>query len=483
MNLRASNYVLGMAVKLFLISLSSILGEFMSVEVIILAAGKGSRMHTHLPKVLHQIGGQPLLGHVIANAKQLNPAAIHIVYGYGGAEVRTQIGENYHWVEQKEQLGTGHAVLQALPACADQNTVVVLFGDMPLITPQKLTELVAQVEATHGVGIMTACVDNPFGLGRIKRDPEGLVEAIVEEKDCSAAEKLIKEIYTGVIAASGAVLKQLLAEVTNDNAQHEYYLTDIIALGRKHNLKVSALINPCVEECLGINDKVQLAQAERIYQRRVIKSYMQAGLIVADPERLDIRGELTFGSNTFVDINVIIEGNVKLGHNVVVGAGSVLKNCVIDDDSVISPYTVIEDSDIGRGATLGPFARFRPGCTLKENVHVGNFVEVKKSTLAAGTKAGHLSYLGDSDIGTNVNIGAGTITCNYDGANKWKTIIGDDVFVGSDTQLVAPVEVGAGATIGAGTTVTKNVAPNTLVITRAKLREIEGWKRPQKIKK
>src|SRR5574344_1331525 len=455
----------------------------MSVEVIILAAGKGSRMHTHLPKVLHRVGGQTLLGHVIKNARELHPSAVHIVYGYGGVEVRVALGESFDWVEQKEQLGTGHAVAQALPSCNDENIAIILLGDMPLITADKLGALVSEVENTRGVGVMTSLVTNPFGFSRIKRDQSGLIEAIVEEKDCSAAEKLINEINTGVIVAPVSVLKLLLAQVGNDNAQKEYYLTDIIALGRKQGLKVSAIINPCADECLGINDKVQLAQAERIYQRRLITTYMKDGLIVADPERLDIRGELEFGLNTMLDINVIIEGSVKLGNNVVIGAGSVLKNCTIDDGSIISPYTVIEGSAIGKGSTLGPFARFRPGCSLEENVHVGNFVEVKKSTLAAGTKAGHLSYLGDSEIGSNVNIGAGTITCNYDGANKWQTIIEDDVFVGSDTQLVAPVEVGQGATIGAGTTVTKNVAPNTLVITRAKLREIEGWKRPQKIKK
>ncbi len=450
----------------------------MTLEVIILAAGKGTRMHSHLPKVLHKIGGKEIISHVITQAKQLNPAKIHIVYGFGGEEVRRVVGEDYNWVLQEQQLGTGHAVLQALPSCAQDAKVLILVADIPLIQSATLSDLVNCI-GDSGVGVLTANVTNPTGLGRIKRI-DGKIQGIVEEKDCTADEKQITEINTGVIVADCASLQHLLQQVTNNNAQQEYYLTDIIALANAQGVTVSSVQAPNPAEYEGINNKVQLAKAERYYQLRKAEAYMQQGLIIMDPNRVDFRGELTFGSNTTLDINVIIEGKVVLGNNVYIGAGCVLKNCTIADNSIISPYTIMEDSEIGTGATLGPFARFRPGCHLANNVHVGNFVEVKKSKLGNGTKAGHLSYLGDSTIGENVNIGAGTITCNYDGANKWQTVIGDDVFVGSDTQLVAPVTVGQGATIGAGSTITKNVADNALVITRAPLRSINNWKRPVK---
>ncbi|MBQ3775127.1 MAG: bifunctional UDP-N-acetylglucosamine diphosphorylase/glucosamine-1-phosphate N-acetyltransferase GlmU [Ruminobacter sp.] len=453
----------------------------MSLEVIILAAGKGSRMHSHLPKVLHKVGGKEILQHVIDNSLELNPEKIHIVYGFGGSIVKDTIGGDYDYVMQKELLGTGHAVMQALPNCNPDSKILILVSDIPLITSKTLRDLVNSFD-DKGIAVLTSVVEHPEGLGRIKRDSSGNVLAIVEDKDCTPEEKLINEINTGVIAGDWRSLNELLKQVKNNNNQGEYYLTDVISLACQKGISVSSAVSENSKECEGINNKVQLAEAERYYQLKIAKKYMTEGLILLDPSRVDFRGTLEFGANTSLDANVIIEGNVKLGNNVVIGAGCVLKNCSVGDDSVISPYTVIEDSEIGKSATLGPFARFRPGCVLEDQVHVGNFVEVKKSKIAKGTKAGHLSYLGDSDIGENVNIGAGTITCNYDGANKWKTVIGNNVFVGSDTQIVAPVEIGDNVTIGAGTTVTKNVEADNLVITRAPLRSIKGWKRPVKKK-
>ncbi len=454
----------------------------MSLEVIILAAGKGTRMRSPLPKVLHRIGGKEILRHVADNVSELCPDRIHIVYGFGGEEVRNAVGGSYDYVEQKELLGTGHAVLQALPNCDPGSKILILVSDIPLITAATLAPLVESV-GEKGVAVLTARVARPAGLGRIKRSASGAIEAVVEDKDCTPEEKLIAEINTGVIAADYASLKLLLGQVGNANSQKEYYLTDIISLAIKNGIPVTSAEAPDPMECEGINDKIQLARAERYYQRRLAGKYMKEGLILADPERVDFRGELVFGSNTMLDVNVIVEGRVKLGNNVVVGAGCVLRDCEIGDGSVLSPYTVMEGTAVGPGATLGPFARFRPGCLLEENVHVGNFVEVKKSRLGRGVKAGHLSYLGDSEIGESVNIGAGVITCNYDGANKWKTVIGNNVFVGSDTQIVAPVSIGDNATIGAGTTVTRNVEADALTITRAPSKVIKGWKRPEKEKK
>lgn len=453
----------------------------MSLEIIILAAGKGSRMHSTLPKVLHKIAGKPILSHVIDNAKQLQPTAIHIVYGFGGELVPETIGNDFDYVFQSELLGTGHAVMQALPYCKEDSKILILVSDIPFISSTTLAKLIDSLDSSD-VAVLTAVTNNPFGLGRIVRDENGDVKLIVEEKDCSLEQKKITEINTGVIASDKCTLTALLNKVGNNNAQHEYYLTDIIGLANSNNLKVSAVKAQCANECMGINNKTQLAIAERYYQENLAQKYMEEGLIIIDPKRIDFRGQLSFGINVTIDVNVIIEGNVKLGNNVVIGAGCVLKDCEIGDDSVISPYTIIESGIIGKNATLGPFARFRPGCKLDDNVHVGNFVEVKKSFLGNGTKAGHLSYLGDSEIGSNVNIGAGTITCNYDGANKFKTVIGNDVFVGSDTQLVAPVKVGDGATIGAGATITKDIDSNVLAITRAPLRQIANWKRPKKKK-
>ncbi|MDD6176819.1 MAG: bifunctional UDP-N-acetylglucosamine diphosphorylase/glucosamine-1-phosphate N-acetyltransferase GlmU [Ruminobacter sp.] len=451
----------------------------MSLEIIILAAGKGSRMHSHLPKVLHKVAGKEIISHVIDHVKPLQPDNIHIVYGFGGDLVKNTLGEGYDFVYQKELLGTAHAVQQALPNCKKNSKILVLVSDIPLISTETLKKLLDNLKDSS-VAVLTSIVERPFGLGRIIRDSNGFIKAIVEQKDCNEEQALINEINTGVIASDTETLEKLIAKVENNNAQKEYYLTDICKLANEAGLKVSGVASDCPQECEGINDKVQLARAERFYQENKAISYMKEGLIIIDPQRVDFRGDLKFGENTTLDVNVTIEGNVTLGSNVVIGQGCVLKDCTIGDNSVISPYTIIESGIIGKNATLGPFARFRPGCELDDNVHVGNFVEVKKSKLGKGTKAGHLSYLGDSEIGSDVNIGAGTITCNYDGANKFKTVIGDDVFVGSDTQLVAPVNVGKGATIGAGTTVTKDVKENALVITRVPMRQIDNWQRPTK---
>jgi bifunctional UDP-N-acetylglucosamine pyrophosphorylase/glucosamine-1-phosphate N-acetyltransferase len=453
----------------------------MSLEVIILAAGKGSRMYSNIPKVLHKIAGKPLISHIIDNAMKLSPEKIHVVYGYGGELVPQTLGNKYNYVLQKELLGTAHAVQQALPYCKDNSNILILVSDIPLITSDVMSLIVKAINNT-GIAVLTAIVENPTGLGRIIRDEKGFVQSIIEDKDCNNEQKKITEINTGVIAGDKKSLESLIKLVKNENNQKEYYLTDIISLANQNNINVFGIQAPSYKECEGINNKVQLAMTERYYQEKLATSYMEKGLIITDPKRVDFRGELIFGKNVVLDVNVIIEGKVVLGDNVVIGPGCILKDCVIGDNSVISAYTIIESTQVGKNATLGPFARFRPGCELADDVHVGNFVEVKKTKLGKGSKAGHLTYLGDSDIGKNVNIGAGTITCNYDGANKHKTVIGDNVFVGSDSQLVAPVSVGSGATIGAGTTVTKNINTDSLAITRTPLRQIPNWSRPTKDK-
>lgn len=451
----------------------------MNLEIVILAAGKGSRMNSLQPKVLHKVGGKELLRHVIDNTSALSNSKVHIVYGYMGDKVKETIKGDYDWVYQKEQLGTGHAVKLALPNCSKDSMVLVLVSDIPLIKKETIEQFVKNINQGE-IGVLTSIVENPYGLGRIKRDGKGNIVGIVEEKDCSNEEKSIREINTGIIAGTKETIEYLLSKVKNNNNQNEYYLTDIISIAHQENIVINSSHSSNSEECEGINNKIQLQKAERIYQKQKAFEYMTKGLQIIDASRVEFRGNLEFGNDCIVDVNVIFEGYVKLGNNVYISTGCVLKNCEIYDNSVISPYTIIEKSVIGENATIGPFARFRPGCNLANNVHVGNFVEVKNSSLGEGTKSGHLSYLGDSEIGKNVNIGAGTITCNYDGANKWKTIIGDDVFVGSDTQIVAPVNIDSGVTIGAGTTVTKDVSSNKLVISRSPMRLIDNWKRPLK---
>jgi bifunctional UDP-N-acetylglucosamine pyrophosphorylase / glucosamine-1-phosphate N-acetyltransferase len=452
------------------------------LHVVILAAGKGTRMRSSLPKVLHPVAGRPMVSHVIETAHQLGADAIHLVYGHGGELLQQRLDDaSVQWVLQAEQLGTGHAVAQATPTIPDEAQVLVLYGDTPLITSATLQKLLA-VQPVGGIGLLTVTLANPTGYGRIVRE-QGEVVGIIEQKDANAEQLAITEVNTGVLVAPANKLKQWLAALNCQNAQGEYYLTDVIAAAHRDGAAIATAQPAEAAETEGANNRLQLAALERFYQHREADRLMLEGVTLLDPARFDLRGTLVCGEDVIIDTNVIIEGKVELGHRVHIGSGCVLKDCVIADDSIISPYTVIESSKLARATTVGPFARLRPGSVLGEEAHVGNFVEIKNTSLGFGSKAGHLSYLGDSEIGRDVNIGAGTITCNYDGANKHKTIIEDNVFVGSDTQLVAPVTVRKGATIGAGTTVTREIGENELVITRVPQRHIANWQRPVKIKK
>jgi len=451
------------------------------MSVVILAAGRGTRMYSDLPKVLHPLAGKPLVQHVIDAADALGAAQIHMVYGHGGDLLQQQLasqGSRLNWVLQAEQLGTGHAMQQAAPYFNDEEDVLMLYGDVPLITPATLERLMA-AKPDGGIGLLTVRLPDPTGYGRIVRE-QGRVAGIVEQKDASAEQLLIQEINTGILVANGGDLKRWLSRLDNHNAQGEFYITDIIAMAWREGRQINTVNPERVTEVDGVNNRLQLAALERAYQRQQAEKLLLAGVMLLDPARFDLRGELLHGRDVTLDTNVIIEGRVSLGHHVTIGTGCVLKDCDIGDNVVVSPYTIIEHSVLRADVTVGPFARLRPGSELEQGAHVGNFVEMKKARLGKGSKAGHLSYLGDADIGAGVNIGAGTITCNYDGANKHQTIIGDDVFVGSDTQLVAPVKVGNGATIGAGTTVTRDVAANELVLSRVRQNNIIGWQRPVK---
>ena len=454
----------------------------MSLHVVILAAGKGTRMRSSLPKVLHPVAGRPMVSHVIDTARSLNAEKIHLVYGHGGEAMQARLNDaDVEWVLQAEQLGTGHAVAQAMPAIPDHAKVLVLYGDTPLISPVTLETLLT-IQPANGIGLLTVSLANPTGYGRILR-ADGQVVGIVEQKDATAEQQLINEVNTGVLVAPAKQLKQWLSGLTNQNAQGEYYLTDVIAAAHHSGSSIQTAQPVCAQEVEGANNRLQLAQLERFYQKRAAEQLMLEGVTLLDPARFDLRGTLQCGEDVLLDVNVIIEGQVELGHRVQIGAGCVLKNCRIADDSIISPYSIIESSTLAEGCTVGPFARLRPGAELAAQAHVGNFVELKNAKLGFGSKAGHLSYLGDSDIGANVNIGAGTITCNYDGANKHKTIIEDDVFVGSDTQLVAPVRIAKGATLAAGSTITRDVAEDELVLSRVPQHHVTGWQRPVKQKK
>ena len=451
----------------------------MNLEIIILAAGQGTRMKSPLPKVLHQIAGQPMLQHVISVARDLNPSAIHVVVGHGAEEVKEAMAaETLQWVVQEQQLGTGHAVLQAMPRVDERSTVLVLYGDVPLIRLDPLQGLVEK--GTKAPALLTAQVTDPAGYGRILRGDDDSVLGVVEHKDANQEQLLINEINTGVLAAPAADLKRYLPAVGNANSQGEYYLPDVLAMAVADDKTVAAQLATSELEVLGVNDRLQLNQVERECQLRQAQQLLRDGVSVADAARLDIRGSLHCGVDVSIDINVVIEGQVVLGDGVSIGPNCVLKNVTIADGASVHAMSHLEDARVGAKANVGPYARLRPGTVLAEGARVGNFVETKKANIGAGSKVNHLSYIGDCDMGAGVNVGAGTITCNYDGVNKHKTSLGDDVFVGSNSTLVAPLAVADGGFIGAGSTVTKAVGEKELAVSRAKQRNILGWQRPSK---
>ena len=451
----------------------------MSLNVVILAAGLGKRMHSRLPKVLHTLAGRPLLAHVVETARALEASRIVVVDGHGGDAVRAAMSSpDLAFARQEPQLGTGHAVQQALPLLDGAAVTLVLYGDVPLIARDTLERLVEG--ARDAAAVLTAELDDPTGYGRILRTPAGRLSGIVEEKDASAAERAIREINTGLMALPTARLRNWLTRLTNDNAQREYYLTDVVKLAIADGVAVESVRVARTWETLGVNSRAQLAQLERIYQREYANTLMEAGVAMADPARFDVRGELACGRDVRIDVNCVFEGEVSLADDVVIGANCVLKNVSVGAGARIEPFSHIEDAVVGERCRIGPYARIRPGTRLGTDVHIGNFVEVKASDIDEGSKANHLAYIGDTSIGRNVNVGAGTITCNYDGAYKHRTVIEDDVFIGSDTQLVAPVTVRRGATIGAGSTITREVAAGELALTRSKQKSIAGWKRPKK---
>ncbi len=453
----------------------------MNLSVIILAAGQGTRMKSSLPKVMHRIAGMPMLEHVYHRSLDLGADDIHVVYGHGGEHLHEYCSEfKVDWVLQKAQLGTAHAVEQASPKIKDDSIALVLYGDVPLIKSETLKALVDKVSGDN-IALLTVNLDDPTGYGRIVRDGDK-VTSIVEHKDASEEQKQINEVNTGILALRAGYLNECLRKVDNNNSQGEYYLTDIIAMAVADGNEVLTAQPENSYEVEGVNDRKQLAKLERIHQQEMVEQLMLQGISVADPARVDIRGEVKIGSDSFIDINVIFEGSVEIGSNVTIGAGCIITNSKIADGSTIKPYSVIENAVIEQGVEVGPFARLRPGTHLLDNSKVGNFVEIKNTELGEGSKASHLSYLGDSEIGRDVNIGAGTITCNYDGANKFKTVIKDGAFIGSDTQLVAPVTVGKNATIGAGSTITKDVEDGGLALSRAGQRSVKGWVRPVKKK-
>ena len=448
--------------------------------VIVLAAGQGTRMRSDLPKVLHRIAGRTLLEHVLDAVTQLQPERVCVVYGHGGDRVREQMGgRQVEWVEQSEQHGTGHAVALALPTLAAETRVLVLYGDVPLIGSETLIRLLREA-ADSALGILTAILPDPSGYGRIVRGADGRVRRIVEHKDATEAELEIEEVNTGILVADRVRLAGWLDRVDKRNAQGEIYLTDVVALAVADGIDIATAQPANLEEVAGVNDRVQLAALERYFQRRQAEGLMRTGVTLTDPARFDLRGYLRAGRDVSIDVNAVLEGDVTLGDRVRVGPNCLLRDCSIGADSEVLANSVIEQAVVGAGARIGPFARIRPETRLGEGVHIGNFVEIKKSSVGTGSKINHLSYVGDAEIGAGVNIGAGTITCNYDGVNKHRTVIGDGAFIGSDTQLVAPVEVGTDATIGAGSTITRDAPPGQLTLSRARQTSIKGWRRPQK---
>ena len=454
----------------------------MSISVIILAAGKGTRMRSSLPKVLQPLAGRPLLGHVIETAQKLQADNIITIYGHGGELVQHEFAkEQVQWVEQAEQLGTGHAVKVTLPVLAQDGLSLILSGDVPCITTQTLQKLLDASQAS-GIGLVTLTLPDASGYGRIVRE-NGQIQAIIEHKDASDEQRKIQEINTGIYCVSNTKLHQWLPKLSNHNAQGEYYLTDIVAMAIQDGLEVASVEPERAFEVEGVNDRVQLARLEREYQAFQAKQLMQQGVHLIDPSRFDLRGSLAVGQDVRIDINVIIEGNCEFGDNVEIGAGCIIKNTKIAAGTKVQPYSVFDSAIVGENTQIGPFARLRPGAKLANEVHIGNFVEVKNTSIGLGSKANHFTYLGDAEIGAGSNIGAGTITCNYDGANKFKTIIGDAAFIGSNSSLVAPVKIGNGATVGAGSVITHDVADNSLAFERSKQIAKEDYQRPQKMKK
>ncbi len=456
----------------------------MNITTIILAAGKGTRMRSELPKILHRVANRPLLQHVYDMSHEIENNTITIVYGHGAELVRNTLKNlDATWVEQKQQLGTGHAVQQCKEQISDDDTVLILYGDVPLLKLETVQQLIANV-SNNTLALLTVNLDNPTGYGRIVRDNAGKVTKIVEEKDASPEDKLIIEGNTGIMAVQGGRLKTWLAQLGNNNAQGEYYLTDVIEMAVADNIEVITSQPETVDEVLGVNNRVQLSNLERVYQLEQAQNLMEQGVTLLDPARFDLRGSIEdLGIDIIIDVNVIIEGKNKIGNNVKIGANTQIKDSIIGDDVEILANCVLENAVVGVGSRVGPFARLRPETELADHVHIGNFVEIKKSTVATGSKINHLSYIGDTTVGSGVNIGAGTITCNYDGVNKFRTVIEDGAFIGSDTQLVAPVTIGKNATIGAGSTITKDTPENQLTLSRVKQISIAGWQRPIKQEK
>jgi bifunctional UDP-N-acetylglucosamine pyrophosphorylase/glucosamine-1-phosphate N-acetyltransferase len=456
----------------------------MSLEVIILAAGKGTRMRSDLPKVLHPLAGKPMLVHAVEQAQKLDPTRTHIIVGHRADQVEAVVQPlGAECVTQNQQLGTGHAVAQAMPKVDDNATVLVLYGDVPLVPAALMQQLVDQASQPEqgGLAILTVTLDDSTGYGRIVRNDEGHIQAIVEHKDANADQLQIKEINTGILAAKANLLNDWLPRIESNNAQGEIYLTDIVAMAVADGVGISHLQPDFPQQTQGVNDRVQLAELERWYQRQNANQLLRAGVQLADPTRFDLRGELTAGKDIYIDINVIIEGQVNLADGVHIGPNCHIKDAYIGAGTQILANSVIDQAQVAANCNIGPFARLRPGTVLHENAKVGNFVETKKTTLGKGSKANHFTYLGDTVVGENVNIGAGTITCNYDGVNKFKTTIADGAFIGSNSSIVAPVTIGAGATIGAGSTITKDVADNSLAIARGKQRNLATWAKPVKI--
>ena len=455
----------------------------MKLRVVILAAGKGTRMRSDLPKVLHKVANKPMVEHVIDTARSLKPDAINLIYGHGGDQLQQAIaGDDLTWVEQREQLGTGHAVQQVIPHLKSNEKVIILYGDVPLLTESTLIKLVT-ASANTSLGLLTMTLAEPTGYGRIVRNERRSVTGIVEQKDANAQQLAIDEVNTGIMIADSDKLKGWLEQLSNDNAQKEYYLTDIVEMAAQEGVNIATAQPDNAQEVEGANNRQQLASLERALQQRQAEELMTQGVTLIDPARFDCRGKLSAGSDVTIDINAVFEGNVVLGDRVVIEPNCVIRNSVIGDDTVIRANSHIEDAKVAKGCKVGPFARLRPGAELADEAQVGNFVEMKKSRLGKGSKASHLTYLGDTQVGEYANIGAGTITCNYDGVNKALTEIGDGAFVGSNSSLVAPVSIGKNATVGAGSVITRAVADDELAVARGKQRNISGWQRPQSKKR